>query len=280
MAAILDEFQKSRDYLICVDSDGCAMDTMNSKHIKCFGPCMVEEWGLEEWEDAILKRWNEINLYTMTRGINRFLGLSMALEEIDAKYHSIEGVKELKDWAEHAPELSNDALEKEIEATQSPVLKKALQWSVSVNARIRTLQEEDKQPFAGVKEALAYAHRVADIAIVSSANRQAVLEEWEMHGLLEHTDIVLAQDAGSKAHCISELLKKGYEKDKVLMTGDAPGDYKAAQINGVFYYPILVRHEAQSWNEFQKEAVSRLVNGSYGGDYQQKKAEAFLENLK
>lgn len=280
MAAIFDEFKKSRDYLICVDSDGCAMDTMNSKHIKCFGPCMVDEWNLKEWEEAILERWNEINLYTMTRGINRFLGLSKALLEINSQYIPIEGVEELREWVEHAPELSNDALKKKIETAKSPVFEKALQWSKAVNARIRTLEEADKQPFAGVKEALAYAHQFADIAIVSSANLQAVLEEWEAHGLLEHTDIVLAQDAGSKAYCISELLKKGYDKDKVLMTGDAPGDYKAAQTNGVFYYPILVRHEGDSWREFQAEAVSRLVDGSYGGDYQQKKAEAFLENLK
>ena len=67
----LQEFKKTKDYLICVDSDGCAMDTMDIKHFRCFGPCMVEEWGLEKWAGPILERWNEVNLYTMTRGINR-----------------------------------------------------------------------------------------------------------------------------------------------------------------------------------------------------------------
>ena len=46
MPVSLQGFQKKKDYLICVDSDGCAMDTMNIKHIKCFGPCMVEELSL------------------------------------------------------------------------------------------------------------------------------------------------------------------------------------------------------------------------------------------
>ena len=32
------EFTRKHDYLICVDSDGCAMDTMDSKHMLCFGP--------------------------------------------------------------------------------------------------------------------------------------------------------------------------------------------------------------------------------------------------
>ena len=82
----VENYVKKKEYLLCVDSDGCAMDTMDIKHFKCFGPCMVEEWGLEEWKEEILNRWNEINLYTMTRGINRFKGLAMALNEINDKF--------------------------------------------------------------------------------------------------------------------------------------------------------------------------------------------------
>ena len=104
----LKAFNKSKDFLICVDSDGCIMDTMDIKHFKCFGPCMVKEWGLEQWQDEILNRWNDINLYTMTRGINRFAGLSMALSEINEKYCRIEGIEEFVQWANNAKELSND----------------------------------------------------------------------------------------------------------------------------------------------------------------------------
>lgn len=279
MSSIFDGFVKNKEYLICVDSDGCAMDTMNSKHIKCFGPCMVKEWELEKWSESILTRWNDINLYTMTRGINRFQGLLKALQEINEQYTAIEDIGALKEWVEHTTELSNRSLEKEIERTGSVSLKKALRWSEAVNTSIQMMDEEDKQPFAGVKEGLSYAHRFVDIAIVSSANLQAVMEEWDVHGLLEHTDIVLAQDAGSKAYCIGELVKKGYEPDKVLMVGDAPGDYKAATSNGVFYYPIQVRHEAESWREFKETAVSRLINGTYGDGYQQEMVNAFLHNL-
>ena len=82
----LSEFKKTKDFLVCVDSDGCAMDTMDIKHIRCFGPCMVEVWSLQKWENEILERWNEINLYTLTRGINRFKGLALALSEINEKY--------------------------------------------------------------------------------------------------------------------------------------------------------------------------------------------------
>lgn len=275
----LANYQRKKDFLVCVDSDGCAMDTMDIKHIRCFGPCMVTEWKLEQWGDEILARWNDINLYTMTRGINRFKGLAMALEEINGKYTAIDGIGELLHWAETSPELSNPALERAIAETDSAILKKALSWSRAVNESINALPDSAKLPYEGVKEALAFAHEKADIAIVSSANAEAVHEEWERYGLLPHTDVVCAQDVGSKAFCIAELLKAGYAPDHVLMCGDAPGDLDAAKKNGVFYYPIRVRHEKESWQEFVAEALNRLVAGTYGGEYQEAKIAAFLENL-
>jgi len=276
----LTEYDKKKEWLVCVDSDGCAMDTMDIKHIRCFGPCMVEEWGLEKWREDILARWNDINLYTMTRGINRFRGLAIALSEIHGRYRSIEGVEALVKWAEYSPELSGDALAKQIAAhPEEIVFQKALAWSKAVNRAITELPEEEKLPFDGVKEALALAHQRADVAIVSSANPDAVLEEWGKHGLLEHTDIVLSQNAGSKAFCIGALLEKGYDRSHVLMCGDAPGDLDAAEENGVYYYPILVRHEKESWDEFVETALPRLMDGTYGGDYQARKNRDFRKNL-
>ncbi len=274
----LQAFAKQKDYLICVDSDGCAMDTMDIKHFRCFGPCMVEEWGLEEWAEPILNRWNTINLYSGTRGINRFKGLAMALTEIDKVYRPIEGVAELTAWAEHAPELSNQAIAEAAKTAKGPALAKALAWSKKVNAAIDALPESDKKPFPGVAEALAAAHKRADVAIVSSANREAVEEEWTRCGLLPSVDVLCCQDSGSKAACIAQLKAKGYNPAHILMVGDAPGDQAAAGKNGVMFYPILARHEADSWAEFTAKALPALLSGSYG-PYGQEIAKRFEKNL-
>ena len=280
--SIFDTFEKKHDFLVCVDSDGCVMDTMNCKHFHCFGPCMVTEWGLEAWKDEILERWNIINLFSMTRGINRFKGLAIALKEIDSKYTKIPGVNALVHWADTAPTLSNDGVAKAAADASDPneklVLKKALSWSKAVNAAIVELPEALKVPFAGAKEGLIAAHAFADVAMVSSANRDAVEEEWGKFGLLDHTDIVLAQDVGSKAACIKEMLKFGYDLDKVVMVGDAPGDCDAAEKNNVYYYPILVNHEKESWDEAVSVAFMKLQSGTYADYGAQKKLE-FLHNL-
>lgn len=279
MSDLNKEIGVRKEFLICVDSDGCAIDTMEVKHVKCFGPCMVEVWGLQQWEDEILDRWNVINLYSMTRGINRFKGLLMALQEIDKKYTPIEGLDDFYDWCEITSQLSNKSLEEEINKVDSVCLKKALEWSNAVNASIKKLPNEEKKAFVGVKEALAKVKEEANIAVVSSANREAVLEEWEEHGLLEYVDVIFAQDAGTKSKCIADLLELGYNRANVVMVGDAPGDYDAATKNGVFFYPILVKKETQSWKEFEENGWSHLKEGTYAGAYASEKYRQFKENL-
>jgi phosphoglycolate phosphatase-like HAD superfamily hydrolase len=280
MGADWKAFCRSKDFLVCVDSDGCAMDTMNIKHIRCFGPCMVREWKLEAWSEPILARWNQINLYSLTRGINRYKGLAKALAEIDTTYQPIPGITELCAWVENAKTLSNAALEQAAaQPGASPILAKALRWSRAVNESVTQLPMEEKKPFDGVVQALAAAHQAADVAVVSSANQGAVLEEWGRCGLLKSTDLVCSQEAGPKAFCLQALLDKGYAPGRLLMCGDAPGDLEAAESCGVLFYPILVRREAGSWAEFTERALPALLDGSYAGSYQRQKREEFLANL-
>ena len=280
MTSELQSFTRNKDFLVCVDSDGCAIDSMNIKHFNCFGPRMVDEWNLENWQDEILKRWNVINLFSMTRGINRFKGLIMALKEINEKYTKIEDLTSLDEWVSTTKELSNNSLINAIENNPNSIcLKKALSWSNLVNESIKKLPEEDVVPYEMVKEALEFAHQRADVVIVSSANIGAIMDEWSRHNLLPHVDLVLAQNHGTKAYCISELLKKGYDKKNVLMCGDAPGDLDAAKVNGVFYYPIKVNLEKESWVEFIECGFDKLINHSYEGSYQEEKINDFIKNL-
>ena len=281
MSTIFDSFERKHDFLICVDSDGCAMDTMDIKHFRCFGPCMIEVWGLHAHEQELLARWNEVNLYTMTRGINRFKGLAIALKEAEETYDDvrIDDLETFLRWTETTKELSNRAIEEVLAQKESKSLRMALEWSERVNVAIKNLPEEENLPFEGAKAGLAAAHAAADVAIVSSANAGAVREEWTRHNLIEHTDIMLAQDAGTKAYCIGQLLQKGYEKAHVLMIGDAPGDQKAAEDNGVLYYPILVKKEKSSWERFLSEGLEKFLSGTYSGKYQEERIKEFQKNL-
>lgn len=103
-------------------------------------------------------------------------------------------------------------------------------------------------------------------------------EEWTRFGLLTYVDVLLAQNAGSKKSCIERLLTYGYAKEHVLMAGDAPGDMDAAQSNGVLFYPILVSHESESWEQLGA-AVEKVKNNTFQGEYQAGLIRQFVDNL-
>lgn len=171
-------FIPKHKFIVCIDSDGCAMDTMNIKHDKCFGPYAVEIFGLTD-EARFIEIWNRINLYSQTRGINRFKGLILSLEE----YSYEQDFSQLKHWVNTTSELSNRSLIQAIQDNHTDDLKLALAWSEKVNMGIKTLHTQDK-PFRLVKRSLAIIKEFADIAVVSSANNEAILDEWTRHGLL------------------------------------------------------------------------------------------------
>ncbi|WP_404331690.1 HAD family hydrolase [Mesobacillus maritimus] len=275
----ISDFHKTSNFLVCVDSDGCAMDTMEVKHRKAFGPEAVNVWNLHHIKDRFLDVWNDINLYTQTRGINRFKGVVLTFAALEAEGIEMPDISSFKKWTETTNELSNPSLEREIEKTNDEQLKQAIEWSHAVNRSIEEMAGDDR-PFEGAKEGLEAAKEVANVAIVSSANGAAVLDEWTRHELSVHVDVMLGQEAGTKAYCIEQLKTFGFDNTHVLMVGDAPGDLDAAQKNGVFYYPILVGKERFSWDRFREEALGKFMDGSFEGEYQQKLINEFNDNLK
>ncbi len=150
----IEDFQKTKDFLICVDSDGCAMDTMDVKHIEAFGPEAVNTWGLHSIQDRFLKVWNDINLYTKTRGINRFKGVVTTFEALEKEGIDMPDISSFKKWTETTNELSAPSLEREIEKTNDEQLKQALQWSKAVNEAIETKLAGNDKPVEGAKEGL------------------------------------------------------------------------------------------------------------------------------
>ena len=106
------DFQKTKDFLVCVDSDGCAMDTMDVKHIEAFGPEAVNTWNLHHINDHFLEVWNDINLYTKTRGINRFKGVVTTFAALETEGIEMPDISSFKKWAETTNELSAPSLRK------------------------------------------------------------------------------------------------------------------------------------------------------------------------
>jgi phosphoglycolate phosphatase-like HAD superfamily hydrolase len=280
----LKDFQPGKEYFIGLDSDGCVFDSMEIKHKECFCPAFINYFGLQAIAKYAREAWEFVNLYSTTRGANRFVVVIRSLDllaerpEVKARGVRIPAMDGLRDWLERETKLGNPALEAEVKRTNDPDLKTALEWSKEVNATIEKMVH-DVPPFPLVRESLVKMTEKADVIVVSQTPTEALEREWREHAIDKYVHLIAGQELGTKTEHIQFVARGKYAPEKILMVGDAPGDCKAAQGNDALFYPINPGYEEASWQRFFEEALDRFFAGTYAGEYEQQLVAEFNKYL-
>ena len=137
MANALTDFTKKREFLICMDSDGCVMDTVRIKHSTVMCPELIRVFALDDHADFITAAWDEINLHTITRGISRFESVRLVFDRLKNRGIEIPGSEDIAAWVDTATELSTASLQRELQKTGSLALRKLQEWNNACNRRIQ-----------------------------------------------------------------------------------------------------------------------------------------------
>lgn len=280
----LGNFQKETDFLIGIDSDGCAFDSMEIKHKECFIPNFINYMSLQPIAKYAREACEFTNLYSKTRGANRFPAYLLALDlladrpEVQRRNAKLPELKGVRDWVQRETKLGTKTIGPESEKTGDPDLKLAFEWSKAVDKTVDEMVH-GVPPFPGVREALAKMKEQADLIVCSATPNGALQKEWAEHDIEQFVKSICGQEAGSKKESLQACLDMGYEADKMLMIGDAPGDMKAAQAVGALFYPINPGHEEESWARFLDEACDRFFAGTFAGEYQEKVIAEFDKYL-
>lgn len=280
-SAPLKEFKVTKKFFIGIDSDGCVFDTMGIKQRECFCPWTVACFGLQPVAEAARECRVFADLFSKGRGENRHKTLKRLLSDLLPKHPMVRQrgfkVPQLPHyfaWVDDPQSiLSNDGLQKEIAQTSDPLAKKeleqALAWSEKVNQAITDIVK-GIPPFPFVRESLLKIGQLADVIVVSATPAEALIREWQEHDIAQYAAVIAGQEMGTKAQQLEYATKDRYEKDRVLMVGDAPGDLKAARANNALFFPIMPGKETESWKRFHNEGFDRFIKGKFAGSYEQK----------
>ena len=268
---IMRDFAPRCEYFVGIDSDGCAFDTMEPKQKEVFCPTTIWKWDLMAVSKYAREVWLFVNLYSKTRGCNRFLALDYAMDfirerpEVRRRGVAVPAMKELKAWIARETKLGNPALEAEVEKTGNAELARCLDWSATINETVAKVVK-GIPPYPGVRESLELLSGKADMIVVSATPGEALEREWNEHGIADHMAVIAGQELGKKAEHLALTAGGKYPPEKILMIGDAPGDMKAARANEALFYPINPGNEDKSWERFYNEAADRFFAGDYAGD--------------
>ena len=283
----LEDFAGSREFFIGIDSDGCVFDSMEIKHKECFCPAFINHYGLQAAAKYAREIWEFVNLYSTTRGANRFKAVLRALDlcrtraDVAARNVNVPVLSSLTEWVGRESKLGNPQLAEEINRTANDELQRVMAWSLDVNKAVEKIVR-DVPPFPAIRGLLTDLQNKADVIVVSQTPAEALVREWRDQEIDGYVQLIAGQELGTKSEHLEATAGQpgtNYGKDKVLMIGDAPGDLKAAQSVGALFLPILPGREEESWNRFAAEGADRFFAGTFAGEYQQALLDEFSSVL-
>ena len=273
-AQVLRDFQPKHDFFIGIDSDGCVFDSMEIKHKECFAPMFVKHHNLQAVSKYAREVWDFVNLYSKTRGANRFPALTRALNllrdrpEVQARNVNVPSYPALDEWMERETKLGNATLAAEVEGGNEGLAHIKV-WSDGVNEQVADIVH-GVPPFPLLRQTLEKALGQADMMVISQTPCDALEREWAENDISKFVEIIAGQEMGTKTEHLKFAAVDNYAAEKILMIGDAPGDHKAAKANGVLFFPILPGREEDSWERLHGEALDRFFAGTYAGEYEEK----------
>ncbi|MDP6491063.1 MAG: HAD family hydrolase [Kiritimatiellia bacterium] len=273
-------FRPQHDFFVGVDSDGCVFDTMEIKQKQCFHGLIAKMWDLISIEPLLRETAEFVNLYSQSRGSNRFPALLKTMDllrtrsEVRASETVVPEMNGLRSWIAEESQLGMPALEAKVHSAGDADLAKVLDWSHAVNREVETTVKQ-VPPFKWVRECLHKMGALADIVVVSQTPTDALVREWKVNDMMDSTAFIAGQELGTKTEHIAMATRDRYPPSHILMIGDAPGDCHAAKANGAFFFPINPAHEEASWQLLYEEAFDTFITGAYGGDYERHLIERF-----
>ena len=278
-AQVLRDFKPSKEFFIGIDSDGCIFDSMEIKHKECFTPMFIKNFHLQAVSKYAREVWEFVNLYSKDRGANRFPALVKAIDLLGARPQvKARGVKmpslaALEEWMKRETKLGNATLHAEV-ARGNTGLHEVKIWSDAVNKAVEDIVH-GVPPFPLVRETLVKLTQSADAMCISQTPTDALKREWAEHTIDPFVKIIAGQEMGTKTEHLKFAAAPKYAATKILMIGDAPGDFKAAKANNALFFPINPGREERSWERLHGEALDHFFKGTYAGSYEAELVKEF-----
>lgn len=248
---------------VAVDSDGCVFDSMRPKHAHCFAPALAQTWDLGDTGPEVLDAFVQLNLLSQTRGVNRYLALSIFWPWLVARgMGHLPSMDRFLAWARGGEVLSESGLAAAIAAfPEDEGLRRAAAWSKRVDQLVALLPAPAVFVEA-IPTLAAIARSPARLYVVSSGARGTIEAEWHEAGLARHVTAFFTQETGSKARALTTLRDR-HGGERGLMVGDALADANAAQETGTAFFPIEPDHEDPSWCILRKRVLPAYLDGGH-----------------
>ena len=279
----LENHLPKKDYFVGIDSDGTVFNSMELKHKDCFVGCLIRAFSLAPIAHEVHFVWNYVNIFSKTRGTNRFKALILTfdcLSQIESVIKLKINIPKLDSIRNHLKSnrlLTNQILKKLIiDSTEKEKthLANALIWSENVNKTVKKTVF-NLPPMLGALNALNKIKKFADIVVISNTPVKTLNREWSENNIESKVLYIGGQETGTKTEMLNAVAKNKYENENILIIGDSFSDLNAAKNINASFFPILPLKEEESWGIFNQKVFQDFLNGCYSGEFENNQIEKF-----
>ena len=228
------DFTPKHDFLVGIDSDGCAFDTMELKHKECFIPNIINHYDLQGVSKYAREAAEFVNLYSKSRGINRFPALVETLDGCRSGPKSRPAASKIDDaarrWSSGSSAKRSWATRRWKRRSRSDGRSRSEAGAGLVEGGQRSRSRRWSaacRRFPFVRECLEKLQAKADMLVVSATPQRG--PEARMgrarSGQVRRGDL---RPGNRHEEGIAGRRRRSIRPNHTLMIGDAPGDYKAA----------------------------------------------------
>ena len=283
----LQQHRPQKDYFVGLDSDGTIFNSMELKHKDCFLVALIRVFELAPITHEVHLVWNYVNIFSNTRGTNRFKALILTFDHL-RKFKRVRQLnfqlpplKALEKWVLSSGSLSNESLKQlvmDLPKNEKETIETVLEWSKEVNRMVKATVF-NLPPMGGSLKAMDFLNPFADLVVISNTPLDTLHREWSENNIVSNVLYIGGQETGTKIEMLIAVAKEKYAQDNILIIGDSPGDLIAAQAVNALFFPVLQSKEDESWHNFNMEGCENFLNGVYTGPYQNEQINQFKSSL-
>jgi hypothetical protein len=193
---------------------------MEIKHKECFTPMFIKYFGLQAVSKYARETWEFVNLYSKTRGANRFPALARALDllrarpEVNARHVQVPSFPALEEWMKRETKLGNATLAAEVAGGNAGLIE-IKKWSDAVNAQVEDIVH-GVPPFPLVRESLEKLTQSADAMVISQTPTDALEREWAENSIESFVRLIAGQEMGTKTEHLNFATKGKMDAEKKI----------------------------------------------------------------
>jgi len=266
-----------KQVIVIIESEGAVFDINRYWHETAYLPSFIGCFGSNVDPSIVGEIWRTVALETSLRGEHPLVILLAALRVLNVLFPSMQRAVIIKTLEKYSlSEKTFDDLFKLDE--KHPVEMMIIDWFSMAEGLI---QELGRVPhFSTAEEFLRSAKYIAprsEVLVYSYLAEMSAMRMWQNAGLGECFYRIAGKERGRPGEYLRAALSAGFERSSIMAIGSSAEMFRASQLAGIRFFPIVPGQEEESWKILAERWFPAYLRGeAWKIDMQ---AEPFYEQM-